>query len=289
MHSPPETRYARTPEGAHLAYQVSGDGPIDLILPMNGGFAIDLIWQEPSIAAFLGRLASWSRLVLFDPRGFGSSSRVEPGRVPAVQTWMDDIGIVMDAAGSSHGAFVAWGEYGLAVMLFAATYPQRVASLVLVNAYARFLRNDECPWGMPLDSFTSYIDGIGAAWGTGLVSGITAPSLVQTEEALQRWARMERLSATPAVIVIPRAFMESDVTQVLPSIQAPALVVTRRGARHVRPEHGSYLADRNSSRRGSSRYLVTTMRSFLDPPTNSSMTSKSSLRELDQLPSLTGF
>ena len=158
MHSPPETRYARTPEGAHLAYQVSGDGPIDLILPMNGGFAIDLIWEEPSIAAFLGRLASWLRLVLFDPRGFGSSSRVEPGRVPAVQTWMDDIGIVMDAAGSSRGAFVAWGEYGLAVMLFAALPsasrqlgPGQCLCAVLVTMNVR---------GACLDSFTSYIDGL---------------------------------------------------------------------------------------------------------------------------------
>ncbi len=249
MYSPPETRYARTLEGAHLAYQVFGDGPLDLIFPVNGGFAIDLIWEVPSIAAFLGRLASWSRLVLFDPRGFGSSSRVEPGRVPAVQTWMDDIGTVMDAAGSSRAAFVAWGESALAVMLFAATYPQRVTSLVLANAYARFLRDDECPWGMPFDSFSSYIDGLGAAWGTGLVTGTTAPSLAQTEEALKRWARVERLSATPDVIVIPRAFMESDVTQVLPLIQAPALILTRQGARHVHPDHGSYLANRILSAR----------------------------------------
>src|ERR1700733_6067451 len=135
----PETRYVATPEGGCLAYQVVGEGPVDVVLPMNGGFAIDLIWQEPTIGASLRRLASFSRVITFDPRGFGSSARVDPIRVPAVQTWMDDLGTVMDAVGSVKAALLSWGEYSPAVMLFAATYPERVASLVLVNAYARIL------------------------------------------------------------------------------------------------------------------------------------------------------
>jgi class 3 adenylate cyclase len=238
----PATTYAHTVEGGYLAYQVLGGGSLDLVLPMNGGFPIDLMWEEPEIASGLSRLASFSRLIIFDPRGFGSSAGVDPTRVPAVQTWMDDLGTVMDAVGSEKAALLSWGEYSPAVMLFAATYPQRVASLVLVNAYARFLRHRECPWGLPGDRFRAYIEIIQAAWGSGAVTETLAPSMVRDEEARRRWARAERLSATPDLIAIPRAFMESDVTDVLSAIQAPTLLVSRRGDRHVRPEHSRFLA-----------------------------------------------
>jgi class 3 adenylate cyclase len=234
--------YAQTVEGAYLAYQVCGSGPQDLVLPMNGGFPIDLIWEEPAIASGLGRLASFSRLIIFDPRGFGSSAGVEPTRVPALQTWMDDLGTVMDAVGSGKAALLSWGEYSAAVILFAATYPQRVASLVLVNGFARYLRHRECPWGMPTDRFPAYIENIQAAWGSGTVTETLAPSMVRDEEARRRWARVERLSATPDLIAIPRAFMESDVTDLLSAIQAPTLLMSRRGDRHVRPEHSRFLA-----------------------------------------------
>jgi pimeloyl-ACP methyl ester carboxylesterase len=147
----PTTMYAHTVEGGYLAYQVSGTGPTDLVLPMNGGYPIDLMWEVPVIALGLSRLASFSRLITFDPRGFGSSSGVDPEHVPAVQSWMDDVGTVMDAVGSDKANFLSWGEYTPAVMLFAATYPQRITNLVLVNAYGRFLRSSECPWGMPPD------------------------------------------------------------------------------------------------------------------------------------------
>jgi class 3 adenylate cyclase len=242
MTETPPTMYARTVERAYLGYQVLGNGPIDLVLPMNGGFPVDLIWEEPAIASGLRRLASFSRLITFDPRGFGSSARVEPHRVPAVQTWMDDLGAVMDAVSSEKAALLSWGVYTPAAMLFAATYPQRVTSLVLVNAYARFLRNNLCPWGMPPDRFPAYVDTMRAAWGSGAVTEFLAPNMVRDDEARQRWARVERLSATPDVVAIPRSFMESDVTNVLPAIQAPTLLLSRRGDRHVRPEHSRFLA-----------------------------------------------
>jgi class 3 adenylate cyclase len=245
----PTTMYAHTMEGAYLAYQVLGSGPTDLVLPMNGGCPVDLIWDEPAIAASLKRLASFSRLITFDPRGFGSSSGVDPDRVPAVQTWMDDVGIVMDAAGSERASLLSWGEYATAVMLFAATYPKRVTNLVLINAFARFLRSDECQWGMPLDRFSVYIEAIEAAWGTGVVTETLAPGMVRNDEARVRWGRAERLSAAPDRIAIPRAFMESDVTDVVSAIQAPTLLITRQGDRHVRPEHSRFLATRISGAR----------------------------------------
>jgi class 3 adenylate cyclase len=240
----PPTLYARTVEGAYLAYQVLGNGPMDLVLPLNGGMAVELIWEEPAISAFMRRLASFSRLITFDPRGFGSSGRVDPNAVPAVQTWMDDLVAVMEAVGSERASFLTWGECALAAMLFAATYPQRVISLVLVNAYARYVRNEECPWGLAADLLPAYATAIQEAWGTGGVTETIAPTLVQTDDAKRRWARAERLSATPDSAAVPRAFMESDVTHVLSAIQAPTLVISRRGDRHVRPEHSRYLASR---------------------------------------------
>jgi class 3 adenylate cyclase len=212
------------------------------VLPMNGGFAVDLIWEEPVIASSLTRLATFSRVITFDPRGFGSSAGIDPKRIPAVQTWMDDLGTVMEAVNSEKAALLSWSEYSPAVMLFAATYPQRVTSLVLVNAYARFLRGVECSWGLPADRLPAYAEMIQAAWGTGAVTETLAPSLVRNEEARRLWARVERLSATPDRIAIARAFMESDVTDVLSAIQAPTLLISRRGDRHVRSEHSRYLA-----------------------------------------------
>ncbi len=242
MADPPATTYAQSLEGAYLAYQLLGNGPVDLVVPMNGGFPIDLVWEEPAIASGLRRLASFSRLIIFDPRGFGSSAGVDPDRVPAVQTWMDDLGTVMDAAGSDKASLLSWGEYTPAVVLFAATYPMRVTSLVLVNAYARFLRGSECPWGLPSDRLPDYVEMIKAAWGSGTVTETLAPSMVRNHEARQRWGRAERLSATPDRVAIPRAFMDSDVTEVLPAIQAPTLLISRREDRHVRPQHSRFLA-----------------------------------------------
>lgn len=234
--------YARTVEGAYLAYQVLGDGPLDLVLPMNGGVPVDLMWEEPAIASGLRRLASFSRLITFDGRGFGSSAAVDPERVPALQTWIDDLGAVMDAVGSEKAALLSWGEFTPAAMLFAATYPKRVTSLVLVNAFARFLRDNKCPWGFPAVGFPAYIEMIQGAWGSGVVTEIIAPSMVRDDEARRHWARVERLSATPDRLAIARAFMESDVTDVLPAIHAPTLLISRRGDRHVRPEHSRFLA-----------------------------------------------
>ena len=205
----PETQYVPAPEGGYLAYQVVGEGPVDVVLPMNGGFAIDLIWEEPTIAASLRRLATFSRVIAFDPRGFGSSSRVDPQRIPAIQTWMDDITTVMDAAVSEQACLISWSLSALSVMLFAATYPHRVSGVVAVNAFARFLRNDECTWGMPKDQFLVYLVAIEEAWGTGEVTRVLAPSLIRSEDALHRWARVERLSATPDMVGIPRAFMRA--------------------------------------------------------------------------------
>jgi class 3 adenylate cyclase len=242
---PLSTRYTRTAEGTYLAYQVSGDGPIDLVLPITGSAAIELIWEEPAVSAFISRLASFSRLITFDPRGFGSSGRLDAGALPAVQAWKDDIGAVMDAVGTDSAAFLSWGESTGATMFFAATYPERVRSLVLVNAYARYARDEESPWGLSADLIPAFVSAIQEIWGTGVCTETLAPSMVQTEKARRHWGRIERLTASPDVLAeSTRAVMDSDVTSVLPAIQAPTLVISRQGDRHVRSEHGRAVASR---------------------------------------------
>jgi class 3 adenylate cyclase len=240
----PATRYTKTVEGVYLAYQVFGDGSMDLLFPVNGGVPIDLMWEEPAFSYFMGRLASFSRVITFDPRGFGSSGHVDPGAIPAIQTWMDDIGTVMEAAESQRAAVFAFGEMGLASMLFAASHPQRVTSLALVNTFARYRRSEECPHAIPAHVIPAHAQVVSDLWGTGGVIAVVAPSFVDSAEAQARWARVERLSATPDQVVVPRGFWESDVTDLLGAIRTPTLVISRAGDRHVPSEHSRYLAKR---------------------------------------------
>jgi class 3 adenylate cyclase len=244
MAEAPETRYAQTREGTYLAYQVFGQGRIDLVFQLNSGLLVDLMWDEPAIRNFMERLASFSRVIAFDPRGFGSSGHVDPRAVPAIQTWMDDFAAVLDAAGSATAAVLASAEPGLAAILFAATYPQRVSSLSLVNTFARYSQSDDCPWGKPTQSIPAYADALRALWGTGAVTEFVMPSLVDSADTKRRWGLRERLSAAPDSVAVIRAFWESDVTEVLSAIRAPTLVISRQGNRHVPPEHSRYLASR---------------------------------------------
>jgi pimeloyl-ACP methyl ester carboxylesterase len=237
------TRYTTTAEGTYLAYQISGRGPMDLVVPVTGSASVELLWDEPAFSGFVSRLASFSRLITFDPRGFGSSGRLDPQSIPAVQTWKDDIVTIMDAVGSRRAAFLSWGESSGATMFFAATYPERTTSLVLVNSYARYARSQDTSWGLPAELIPTYVSAIKDLWGSGRCFEVLAPSLVPTDEARRRWARVERLTATPDVLeAATRAVFDSDVSPVLPTIQAPTLVISRRGDRHVRREHGRQVA-----------------------------------------------
>ena len=134
----PETRYAKTADGVHIAYQVVGDGPVDMVFVMGWVTNIEAMWEEPAFARFLGRLSSFSRLILFDKRGVGLSDRVPDDRLPDLETRMDDVRAVMDAVGSERAVVFGVSEGGPMSMLFAATYPERTIALVLYGTAADF-------------------------------------------------------------------------------------------------------------------------------------------------------
>src|SRR6476619_117698 len=135
---PPETRYAKTSDDVHIAYQVVGDGSIDIVFVMGWTTHIEGVWQEPTLAAFLTRLASVGRLIRVDRRGLGLSDRVAGDVLPTLETRMDDVRAVMDAVGSERATVIGVSEGGPLSMLFAATYPERTSSLVLFGTMARF-------------------------------------------------------------------------------------------------------------------------------------------------------
>lgn len=238
----PQTRYAKSGD-LHVAYQVVGEGSRDIVFPTQIYYPIDLLWDDPLAARGLRRLASMGRLLACDLRGWGSSDAVNLEALPALQAWTDDLGAVMDQAASERAVLIAAGEVGLAAILFAATYPDRVAALVLINSFARFLRGPDQRWGLPPDAVEEYLRNYLEWSGRGPVADVLAPSRAR-EAGFRRWfAKCERLSCGPhARAAIYRLFQASDVTVALSSVQAPTLVLHRTGDRHVRKGHAELLA-----------------------------------------------
>jgi class 3 adenylate cyclase len=222
----PETRYATGRDGTYIAYQVVGDGPRDLIYVPNWASPIDLIWEHPTFANFLRRLASFSRLVLFDKRGSGSSDHVSFDALATLEDWTDDIVSVMDAVGSDRAAIVGAMTGVPIVTLFAATYPERVSALVLVNP-VRAVAYDQ---GSELDAvaFDREMTAFKHSWGTEDVVQILAPTM-EDDRAFSRWlARFCRVGNPPTMATaVMRAQLLSDLRGVLPVVQAPTLVVQR--------------------------------------------------------------
>jgi class 3 adenylate cyclase len=233
--TPPETRYAKSGD-LRIAYQVVGSRPFDLVFVPGFVSNIDLFWEMPEWAYFFSRLATFSRLILFDKRGTGLSDRV--AGIATLEERMDDVRAVMDAASSERAALFGVSEGGPMSLLFAATYPQRATALVLYGSYARptHLVSDE--------EFNKEIDLIDRLWGTGeyLVARYMPRGL--SEEVVRPvWARLERQSASPsAVIAIRRMNREIDARHILPSIRVPALVMHRVGDSAINVELGRYLA-----------------------------------------------
>jgi class 3 adenylate cyclase len=239
----PETTYAPLGQD-RVAYQVLGEGP-DLVLTMGAFGHVDLMWEDPGVALFLRRLASFSRLIHFDRRGTGASDPL-PGNVPPPwEAYADEVAAVMDAAGSRQAALMATtAEAGPMALFFAATRPERTRALVLGNASARYVADDDYPIGFPPERAEALISRVEETWGTGdrVADGIPSRA---GDERFRRWmARIQRSIASPRTVhVFLRALFEVDVRPLLPLVQAPTLVLHRRDFPLLPIEHGRYLAD----------------------------------------------
>lgn len=233
--TPPETRYAKSGE-VRIAYQVVGAGQLDLVYVPGFVSNIDLVWDMPEWAYFFGRLAAFSRLILFDKRGTGLSDRV--AGIATLEERMDDVRAVMDAARSERAALFGASEGGPMSLLFAATYPHRAKALVLYGSYARpthLLSEQE---------FTKEMELIDRLWGTGeYLMARYMPRGLSEEAVRPVFARLERQSASPsAVMAIRRMNREIDARHVLPVIQVPALVIHRIGDPAINVDLGRDLA-----------------------------------------------
>jgi pimeloyl-ACP methyl ester carboxylesterase len=239
---PPETRYARSGD-VNIAYQVVGEGPPDLVYVPGWVSNVELNWEEPSYARFLGRLASFSRMIVFDKRGTGLSDRVPVDQLPTLEQRMDDVRAVMDAAGSTRATLVGVSEGGPMCALFAATYPDRTTSLVVCGTYARRARGPGYPWGRSKEEQEEFLREIEEGWGGPVALAPRAPGAMRDERFVRWWSTYLRQSASPtAVLTLTRMNYEVDVRDVLPTIRVPSLVIHREGDRVMRTGEARYIA-----------------------------------------------
>ncbi|HET7339326.1 MAG TPA: alpha/beta fold hydrolase [Candidatus Dormibacteraeota bacterium] len=235
-------RYARGGDGVNIAYQVVGDGPIDLVLTMGWVSHLAYVWEEPSVARFFERLASFTRLILYDKRGTGMSDRVHP--LPTLEQRMDDLRAVMDAAGSERAAVFGISEGGVVSALFAATYPERTLALIINGSYPSALSRPGYPWGVTREQYDKRIANVPAVWGTGWGMEGYAPSQVNNPEVAAWWAKFTQISATPADAqnLLSMNF-QIDIRDALPTIRVPALIIHAKGDRVAPIEAGRYFAE----------------------------------------------
>src|SRR5215212_2436985 len=172
----PETKDARNGD-VNIAYQVVGDAPLDLVFVMGWISHLDYFWREPSFARFLLRLSSFARLIVFDKRGTGLSDRVPLSELPTLEQRMDDVRAVMDAAGSKRAALLGVSEGGPMCSLFAATYPERSAALVMIGTYAKRIYDTDYPWAPTMEQRQKFLDVIRADWGKPVGIEDRAPSM----------------------------------------------------------------------------------------------------------------
>jgi pimeloyl-ACP methyl ester carboxylesterase/class 3 adenylate cyclase len=228
--------------GLQIAYQVIGEGPLDVVVSFDWANNLELIWENPHTERFLRRFTNYSRLILFDMRGVGLSDPIE--QLPPIEAWMDDVRAVMGAVGSDRAALVGHGHAGQICMLFAATHPGMARALVTVNSYARLARAEDYPWGIPPAAQEGMLAAIESSWGTGSTFMYLVPSIPGAERFQQWAARFERAAGSPRrAVQKQRLVLDVDVRDVLPAITVPTLVVQSAGDRWIRPGHGRYLAD----------------------------------------------
>ena len=240
---PTTVRYTAT-SGVHLAYQVFGDGPVDLVFVPGFISHLEYAWQDPLLARFLRRLSTLARVITFDKRGMGLSDRDPLDRPIPLSDRVLDLTAVLDAAGSQRAVLLAWSEGGPLAIRFAAEYPERTSGLVLLGTTARFTQAEDFPIGIPREVLSVFIDAMGAEWGTGVGFELYAPSLAEDQRTRAWWAAYQRFAATPgAVRVTLSTQLDVDVRPLMKQVSAPTLVVHRSQDMIIPVECAHYLAE----------------------------------------------
>jgi pimeloyl-ACP methyl ester carboxylesterase/DNA-binding winged helix-turn-helix (wHTH) protein len=236
----PVTRYARSGD-VNIAYQVVGDGPIDLVFVMGWVSHLDYFWREPSFARFLKRLASFSRLILFDKRGTGLSDRVVD--LPTLEQRMDDVRAVLDAVGSRNAALLGISEGGPLCSLYATTYPERTLALVMIGTYAKRRWAPDYPWAPTPEQREHFFDEIRRNWGGPVGIETRAPSKMHDPAFREWWSTYLRMGASPgAALKLTQMNADIDVRHLLPAIRVPTLIVHRTEDRCLTIDEGRYVA-----------------------------------------------
>lgn len=221
-----ETQYTRSGD-VSIAYQVLGDGPIDLVMAPGWIFHIELVWEQPEFERMMRKLTPHFRVILFDKRGTGLSDRSIGAS--SIEDRMDDIRAVMDAAGSEQAAVMGWSEGGTFAAMFAATYPARTRALILYASGARFRWAPDFPISWPPEVEQVFENYLATSWGKGLAAPVVVPSRAKDEEFVRWFGRYERMSISPSEgLVLYNANRDIDVRHILPTIRVPTLVLHQR-------------------------------------------------------------
>ncbi len=247
MSDVPPIRYAVS-GNVNIAYQVVGNGPIDLVFVMGWVSHLEYFWKEPRFARFLTRLSSMARLILFDKRGTGRSDPVPVSELPTLDERLDDVRAVMAAAGSERAVLMGVSEGGPLCTLFAATYPERTEALVMIGSYARRFAAPDYPWGQTPEDAAAFDRAILEGWGGPVGLDTRGPSVVDDAEFRDWWAAYLRMGASPgAARALTEMNAQIDVRDVLPTVQVPTLILHRRGDRCLPVEGARYMASRISA------------------------------------------
>ena len=237
----PEIQYTRSADGTNLAYQVSGAGPLEMVL--LGGGPIDLLVEEPGLVRLLKRMTRFSRILWFDERGRGASEG-DPRDAIVEEVFASDLAAVLDAVGFERPVLVMGGEGGGLAIHFTVNHPERVSALVLVNSCAYYVCEDDYPWGASPETLDHLEASLKANWGRSAPVDFLAPSRIADERFKAWFTRAQRVDVGPdQVAAIVRAAFERDVREILPSVSCPTLVLHREGDRYINLGAGRYLAE----------------------------------------------